>query len=214
MTDARPYHSPRRELSAATTRRDILAAARRLFAAHGYAQVTVADIAREAGTAVKTVYASVGGKAEIHDEIVLSAVTSSGAEQTVRRVRATTDAAAALAALAHGTRAGNELQRETIEILYSAMPVHEHAEALWEQGTSLYRNALREVAEHLAGLGALAEGITIDRCADILWFCFGLDAWRTLTRDCHWTWDDAETWLTATAVALLAPAAAPAGPRQ
>src|ERR1700733_6671145 len=110
MSDARPYHSPRRELSAAATRRDILAAARRLFAASGYAQVTVADIAREAGTAVKTVYASVGGKAEILNQIVLSAVSSSGAQETVRRVRATTDAATALAALAHGTRVGNELQ--------------------------------------------------------------------------------------------------------
>ncbi|WP_107081678.1 helix-turn-helix domain-containing protein [Streptomyces sp. SBT349] len=40
-------------------------AATRLFVDHGSANVTVADIAREAGTAVPTVYASTGGKGAV-----------------------------------------------------------------------------------------------------------------------------------------------------
>jgi AcrR family transcriptional regulator len=203
MADVRPYHSPRRELSAAATRRDIIDAARRLFARGGYAQVTVADVAREAGTAVKTVYASAGGKAEILREIVHDAVTSSGALETVAQVRGTTDAAAALTLLAHGTRLGNEHHREAIAILYSAMPVDESAEDLWTQGTSVYRTALREVAEHLESLGALKADMTVDQCADLLWFCFGLASWRTLVNDCHWTWEQAEAELAAIAIRLL-----------
>ena len=203
MTDVRPYHSPRREHGAAETRRDLMTAAQRLFGRSGYAKVTVADIAREAGTAVKTVYASVGGKAEILREIVEGAVRRSGAEETVARVRATGDAAACLAVLAHGTRMGNEGQRETIAILFSAIPVHESAETLWEQATTLYRGALRDIAEHLHGLGALRAGMTVDRCADLLWFCFGPQAWRPLVDDCGWTWDEAEAQLAATAAALL-----------
>src|SRR4051812_39914308 len=52
----RRYRSPRRRQQAAATRRDILAAAKRLFERHGYAATTMAAIAAEAGVALKTVY--------------------------------------------------------------------------------------------------------------------------------------------------------------
>src|SRR5919109_990754 len=52
----RRYESPRRREQAAATRRDILAAAQRLFEANGYAATTMAAIAAEAGVALKTVY--------------------------------------------------------------------------------------------------------------------------------------------------------------
>lgn len=84
---------------------DIVEAARRLLLDRGYAQVTVAGIAQEAGTAVKTVYAGAGGRAEILREIVGAGVAGSGAEETLRRVRACPDGASALAELA-GARAG------------------------------------------------------------------------------------------------------------
>jgi AcrR family transcriptional regulator len=203
MTGSRPYHSPLRERGAAETRRELMEAALRLFAQRGYSQVTVADIAREAGTAVKTVYASVGGKAEILREIVERAVVGSRADESVAAVRATDDPATALALLANGTRRGNEGQRDVIAIANSALPVHENAGELWEQLTGRYRDALREVAAHLHGLGSLREGMTIDRCADVLWFCFGPQAWRTLVDDCGWSWDDAERQLLFTASRLV-----------
>src|SRR5438045_451957 len=52
----RRYESPRRRAQAAETRRQILAAAQRLFEEHGYAATTMAAIAAEAGVALKTVY--------------------------------------------------------------------------------------------------------------------------------------------------------------
>ncbi len=52
----RSYDSPRRREQAAATRRDILAAAQRLFEQQGYAATTMAEIAAEAGVALKTVY--------------------------------------------------------------------------------------------------------------------------------------------------------------
>jgi AcrR family transcriptional regulator len=204
MPNTRAYRSPRREHAAAQTRHDIVDAARRLFLRAGYAQVTVADIAREAGTAVKTVYSSMGGKTEILNEIVSAAVTDSGAEQTVVRVQQATDLATVLAIVARGTRLGNEHHRDAIAILNGAMVVHQSAEALWEQGTSLYRHALVQIAEHLEVLGALPPGMSVARAADVLWFCFGLSSWRTLIHDCGWTWDEAEAWLARKAATLLA----------
>src|ERR671936_3205564 len=52
----RPYESPRRRAQAEATRRDILDAAQRLFEANGYPATTMAEIAKEADVALKTVY--------------------------------------------------------------------------------------------------------------------------------------------------------------
>ena len=199
----RPYRSPRREHDAANTRSDILTAARELFTANGYARVTVADIARQARVATKTVYASAGSKADILNELIASAVADSGAHETLAAVQRTTDLQQALDTLAHGTRVGNETHQDAINIMYAAMSVHDDAQALWKQGTTLYRAVLRDIAAHLKDSGALPDNLDVDRGADILWFCFGTSAWRTLTKDCRWTWDDAEHWLSRQAVAML-----------
>src|SRR5208282_534520 len=62
MSGRRPN---RREVAAAETRREILRAARRLFAAHGYAGTSLQQIAEESGVAVQTIYSSVGSKAAL-----------------------------------------------------------------------------------------------------------------------------------------------------
>jgi AcrR family transcriptional regulator len=199
----RSYRSPRRELDAATTRSDIFDAARELFVANGYARVTVADIARQANVAAKTVYASAGSKADILNELIANAVEGSGAQDTLEAVRRSRDFHEVIELVAGGTRAGNEANRDAIDIMYAAMSVHDDAETLWKNGTTMYRAVLRDTAVHLEEIGALADGVDVDRAADILWFCFGTQAWRTLVKDCGWTWADAEQWLAAQAATML-----------
>lgn len=58
----RQYASPRRQEQARETRLRIIAAAQDLFVAQGYGRTTMADVAREAGVAVETVYAAFGNK--------------------------------------------------------------------------------------------------------------------------------------------------------
>jgi AcrR family transcriptional regulator len=60
-TDAaprRPYRSTRRAEQAATTRRDVIAAAIESFGARGFAATTLQSVADRAGVAVETVYAA------------------------------------------------------------------------------------------------------------------------------------------------------------
>ena len=70
--DAKPrrhYDSPRRRAQADATRRDILAAAQRLFERQGYGATTMAAIAAEAGVALKTVYLAFETKAGVLREV-------------------------------------------------------------------------------------------------------------------------------------------------
>lgn len=60
--DKRTYVSALRDSQARQTRRQIVAAAGRLFAEQGFAATTVDAIAAEAGVSRKTVFISVGGK--------------------------------------------------------------------------------------------------------------------------------------------------------
>jgi hypothetical protein len=130
--------------------------------------------------------------------LLSDAVEHSGADETLAAILRCVDVPGALAAPARGTRFGNEEYRDAVEIMYSALPVHEDAARLWEQGTSAYRAALRDAATHIVRIGRLT--MNVDQAADLLWFCFGPAAWRTLVRDCRWSWDDAQRWLLAGAV--------------
>ena len=200
MTTPRRYHSPRRAQDAADTRRDILRAAAELFATNGYARVTVADIAQAAGVAQQTVYSSAGSKSDILNEVLSEAIQDSGGFATVEAVRLTADLPTALGLVARGTRLGNETQAQAVEIIFAAMPVHENAAQLWQLATGQYREALRQVAEHLRDKG-FVEDVTLT--TDVLWFCFGFHSWRALVKDCGWSWDEAENWLARQAVTIL-----------
>ncbi|MER6978869.1 TetR/AcrR family transcriptional regulator [Streptomyces carpinensis] len=201
MPTKRSYVSPRREQAAAQTRALILQAAIRLFAERGYGLVTVADIAGEAGVSSKTVFASVGSKSDILNEIVDTAVHASGYAQAMRQVLAGQDPESVLRAVAHGTRAGNEGQFTVHEAIHKALPSHEDGAALWERATADYRDALRDAAHHLHTLAPLAW--PVEETADLLWFWFGPNSWRTLVTENDWSWDRAEAFLLRTAIATL-----------
>src|SRR5438067_10928052 len=66
----RPKKPNRQQVSAAATRQEILVAARRLFGSRGYAPVSIAEIAEEAGVSIPTIYASVGPKQAIVTALV------------------------------------------------------------------------------------------------------------------------------------------------
>jgi len=206
MTGTRAYVSPYRDRAAARTRALILRHAARLFAERGYARVTVADIAAAAGVAAKTVFASVGGKAEVLNQIVDQAVEGSGYKRTVAAALTTQTLADALTVVAHGTRIGNEGGSTALEAIRKALPAHADGEALWLQATAAYRDALRTIAGHLQTIGGLSKGCTVDTAADLLWLWFGPAAWRTLVADSGWSWDQAEQALYRTSLAALAPA--------
>ncbi|MFF2328618.1 MULTISPECIES: TetR/AcrR family transcriptional regulator [unclassified Streptomyces] len=202
MPTKRTYVSPRREQAAAQTRALILQAATGLFAQHGYGRVTVADIAAAAGVSAKTVFASAGSKSDILNEIVDTAVRASGYEQSMQYVLAEQDPESVLRMVAHGTRTGNEGQFTVHEAIHKALPSHEDGDSLWERATADYRDALRATAHHLHTLTPPLP-CPVEETADLLWFWFGPNGWRTLVVENGWPWERAETFLIRTAIATL-----------
>ncbi|MFJ3672446.1 TetR/AcrR family transcriptional regulator [Streptomyces sp. NPDC090106] len=199
----RPYRNDRRAEAAAVTRATILDTALRLFVQHGYAKVTIGDIAREAGAAVPTVYASTGGKSAILTVLMNRGVDDPVVERTTDAVRTATEARAAIAALAHGVRLDNERHLDIVQVMITAAAVERSVEDELRQVAAAYRQALGVLTERLAQLGALRPGLSHERATDILWFLFGLPSWRLFVAERGWSWDETEHWLTEQATAAL-----------
>lgn len=198
----RPYHSPRREQQASATRQQILNTARGLFIAHGYARVTMSDIARSAGTALKTLYASVGTKAEILHTLLAADVADSHVPGVADELRRAPDLESAIGLVARVTRDNTERFRSSIDLLYASIAGDDGAREAWQHVIAEYRGALREDAACMVTAG-LVPHLDVDGVADRLWFCFGLSAWRTLTVECEWSYAAAERSLRRQALAML-----------
>ncbi len=76
----RKYDSTRRQAQAEETRRHILDAAHRLFIERGYAGATINEIAKEAGVALKTIYAVFENKRNILIELLNKSSSDRGEE--------------------------------------------------------------------------------------------------------------------------------------
>ena len=76
----RRYDSTRRQAQAEETRRRILDAARTLFMERGYAGATINEIAKEAGVALKTIYAVFENKRNILLELLNKSSSDRGEE--------------------------------------------------------------------------------------------------------------------------------------
>jgi AcrR family transcriptional regulator len=189
--------------AAAQTRTAILAAAMRMFVTRGYGKVTVNDIALEANVAVPTVYASAGGKSAILSTLVDEAMADSVVQETHAAIRKSQCANEVIAATAHGTRVDNQRHHDIVQVMAAAAVLDDGATEILMRSDQQYREALGHAARRLKRLRALRKGLSEKRAVDVLWFYFGRDAWHLLVYDRDWSWDEAESWLTAQACGAL-----------
>jgi AcrR family transcriptional regulator len=204
----RPYRSPRRAKAAADTRATILATAMRLFLERGYGRVTVADIAREAATAVPTVYASTGGKAAILALLIEDAIRDPIVDETFAAIRECRVPREVIRVTAHGVRVDNERHHDLIQVMLAAAAIDETATDTLVRSNRIYRRSLAKTADRLRELHALKPGLNVDRATDALWFYLGHQAWLLLVAERRWSWDEAEEWLAEQASTALLDAGA------
>jgi len=206
----RPYDSTRRKRQAETTQRDILEAAHRLFMKQGYGATTMAEIAKEAGTALKTVYLAFEGKGGVLRALwntVLRGNESGApvaAQDWYREVLAEPDPARQLRLNARNGRIVKDRIASTLEIIRGAAAIDPDIEALWQRIQTEFHANQGAIVENLCKKGALRPGLDAARATDILWTLNHPNLWQLLVDARGWSPEQYEQWLAeATCAELL-----------
>jgi AcrR family transcriptional regulator len=182
----RPYSSQVRRHQAESTRRAVLAAARRLFQSRGYAATAVADVAAAAKVSVDTVYASVGRKPAlllaVIDMILGSSDEDLPSEQRdyVLAIRAAGTAEEKIAVYA---AALGRLIPQTAPLqaaLAQAARTEPECARVWQQLKDRRAANMRLFAADLRGTGRVREDLDDDAVADIVWVCNSVEYFTLL----------------------------------
>jgi AcrR family transcriptional regulator len=207
----RPYNSTRRQAQARETRRQIVEAARQLFAEYGYSGATIEAIAQEAGVAPETIFATFGNKQAILAALIDVAV--GGDDQPIpllqragpQSVLQELDPSQLLQLFA--TDISGILER--VAPIFAIMRVAAKTEP---DIAKLLKNLLEErlrnlkaVAQHLAVRNALREELNVEQAAEIIWTITSPEVFSLLTIDRGWAKDQYVRWLYDTLARLLLP---------
>lgn len=196
----RRYDSTRRRVQAQETRREILAAARRLFVAQGWGPTTMAAIADEAGVALKTVYVAFETKAGVLR--ALWNVTLRGGDGEVPiaenewflRVLDEPDPERQLRLNASNSREGKLRVASVGEVIRTAAPLDPEIGELWARIGSNYHENQGAIVASIAAKGALKPGLSEARATDILWQINHPGTWILLVVERGWTPEEYEQW--------------------
>jgi AcrR family transcriptional regulator len=196
----RRYHSPLRAEQADATRRRVLAAARDLFLARGYAGTTVAAVARAADVSPDTIYVSLGGKQGLL-EGVLSLARSDPEDPAQRDQQHRRDEIGTLADPRQRLRRLVQLSCETLARTDPAHAVLRGAADGQPFAAELYARMLRFRLRVQAGnletyLGAsLRPGLTVQQAAEHYSALLSPELYHLLTVERRWSTRRYASWV-------------------
>ncbi len=200
--DKRPYVSALRDAQARRTRRQIVAAAGRLYAEQGFAATTVDAIAAEAGVSRKTVFSSVGGKVALLK--LAYDYTTAGDDEPVplverdglRAIIAELDPYAQMSMYADFVTGMSERTSALWLALRGAAEVDPEARELYERWDRQALDSMRSgPVATLLGKGVLRPGLTPDEAAAIFWILIDPALYHKLVVVAGWPRDRFRDWL-------------------
>ena len=188
-----------RERRAQLTHDEILRAARRLFAEHGYARTSVRDIAKAAGVSAQTVYDSVGSKqqlvAQLNDlidaEAAIGAIVHADLQSEDPQVVAAISARVARSILEHCG--------DIIHALVTGAAAEPELAAVLAEGQRRHVAGATAVVTRLRELGAPLGPDAVETLAAVSDVRFAL----VLHESYGWSLDQLERWMTDTSTTLL-----------
>ncbi|MEV0379482.1 helix-turn-helix domain-containing protein [Nonomuraea sp. NPDC050643] len=209
----RPYSSALRQEHAQATRQKIATAARELMISKGYADTTMAEVAREAGVAVQTLYTSCPGGKPALAKLVYD-ITLAGDDRPVPQsdrpeVRAIIDEPDPVRKLARYAAMATAILRRikpVHRVLRAAAAASPTDAGLQDVLAGIEHERLlgsRGPAEHLHALGALRPDLPPARAAAQIYVLTSTENFEKLTEVCEWSEAEYEEWLTATLTATL-----------
>jgi AcrR family transcriptional regulator len=184
----------RRERQAEQTRREIVAAARHLFAEQGYAKTSVAQIADAADVSVQTIYDSLGSKAAIVKALNDLIDDEGDVHALASRIPATDDPEALVSIAVSITRNINERCDDIATVLWSGASIEPELEAVRDEGLRRHREGIFGLAGRLESLGALRNGVARRHAADVIGAMTEPVVVRTFVKDYGWSYDQYDEW--------------------
>jgi AcrR family transcriptional regulator len=212
----RSYDSPRRREQAAATRRDILRVAQPRFEHQGYAATKMAEIAADAGVALKTVYAAFETKSGLLRALWHLLLRGDDDDRPVmerawyREVLDEPDPERQLRLNARNARLVKVRIAAVLDVIRHAAPLDPEIGALWSRIQADFYDNQGAIVQSLAGRNALRQELDVTEASDILWTLNHPDTWQLLVGQRHWTPERWEQWFGDTACAQLL---ASGGPR-
>jgi len=185
----------RREQMATQTRRDILQAARQLFAERGYVATSIGEIAEEAGVAVQTIYARVGSKHGLLTALIEFIDEESGLHEGSAAVLTATRPKEVLRAGISITRAFQERCGDIIGALFAAAAVEPDLNDAVAEGRRRHRHGAHVTVNRIAELGGLREHLPAVQATALLSAATGHDAWHEIVQAHRLSWEQAEVAL-------------------
>jgi AcrR family transcriptional regulator len=185
------------------TKEQIAAAARGLFAAHGYVATTIAAIAGAADIPAPTIYSAFGTKARILQAIAWGVAATLDIDRSHAEALDQPDPA-------EGLRQVAEIQRRQYEVMYDVIAIYQEAARtdpdIAEDVRTIMANRERAFRSHIEAIAAdLAPGVSVDDGVDTYVTLVLPEIYRTLVVERGWTADRYETWLAGTLVRQLLP---------
>ena len=197
----RAYHSTFRSKSAKATRESIIKSARAIFLEKGYAATTMSAIALAAGTALDTVYATVGKKPALFRLLIETAISGTNtavpvAERAyVRAIRAEADAAVKLRLYAAALGRIQPRLAPLLRVLQGAASLDRELRTLWQTISQRRADNMRLLARNLAATGRLRSGLYQSKVADIIWSMNSPEFCQLLVEQRGWSIKEYERWL-------------------
>jgi TetR/AcrR family transcriptional regulator, regulator of autoinduction and epiphytic fitness len=198
----RPQAGDLRQAQVELTRQRVLEAARRLLVSGGYSQVTMQELAVEAGVAYQTLFKRFGNKVRLAMEVIdtgfphvaptlawLEAVSEAG------------DPVAWLRSMGPFSRRINEPCADLFRFMReSGDPT---LLGRFKATEKHRRGTLAKLGPQLERSGLLRPGISGSQAADIVWAMAGSEVYAKLVLDQGWTPESFESWLCEALVSAL-----------
>lgn len=192
------YESPKRREQADATRMRLAASARRLFAQNGYGATTIESIARDAGLAVQTFYATYGSKRAVLFALLDQMEDVADLVPEIQAAWAASDPHEQLAHIIEFNMRLFERGADIIEIVLEAGRAERELASLAREGDARRREGQAGFVQQWASSNALKPGLAESEAADILWAMTSPEAFRLFVKEQGWPVPRYRDWLLAT----------------
>jgi len=207
----RRYESTLRQEQARHTRARILDAAQKLFSERGYANTSMDAIAKGAGVATDTVYATFQSKPGLLHRLL--DVRVGGDDEPVelleragpQAVKREPSQRRQLEAFASDVAGIQERVRPVDDIMRGAAAVDSEIAAFRTRMHESRLDNMRQFASWVASKGPLRDGLSGDDAATIVWTLASPEVHRLLRAERGWTAERYRNWLATTLIRTLLP---------